>query len=135
MKTLRLVPILLLLGACSQGAELEHYQKLWAQQAPASYSYVYGLRGMLGTCRYSIGVETGTVESASAAPGYEADCFRPFSGKTVEQLFLDVRRALDGSCRVSVTYDEGLGYPLGLYEDCGEDGAGWSVSEFTSSTQ
>ena len=51
-------------------------------------------------------------------------------GETVEQLFADVKSRLNGGCKVTVSYDEAIGYPLRVWSDCGQEGDGWTVSDF-----
>ena len=51
-------------------------------------------------------------------------------GLTVEQLFGDIRSRLDAPCKTTAGYDDSLGYPLSAYSDCGEEGDGWTVTDF-----
>ena len=36
----------------------------------------------------------------------------------------------EGSCKTSVGDDDSLGYPLSTHSDCGEEGDGWTVTNF-----
>jgi len=39
---------------------------------------------------------------------------------------------LHGSCKATVHYDETLGFPFSAYSDRGEEGDGWTVTDFAS---
>jgi hypothetical protein len=49
---------------------------------------------------------------------------------TIETLFDQVKRGLDGDADVRVTWDPELGFPANAYFDQGEEGDGFTVSAF-----
>lgn len=111
----------LLLASCGSHKdalqELQEQKGLWAAKGPASYRYVFTSTGFT----QPVQVQVTVVDRAVSGAG----------GQTVEQLFSDVEKRLHSRCSVSASYDKTLGYPLAVYSDCGQEGDGWNVSDFS----
>jgi hypothetical protein len=122
-------PILLasLALACGSGSDaLEDHQALWAKNGPPSYQYTFATSGFAPPANLRVTV-TDRVVTSTVPVG---DNLPSPVGKTMEELFADAAQQLTTDCKVTVHYDETLGYPLSLYSDCGIEGAGWTVSDF-----
>ena len=117
---------MLLLSSC--GSSLGHHEALWAASGPTSYHYTYETGGFGAGLEMEVTVRSRAVSSTVVAspPGSTGQGF------SVEQLFEDVRRRLDGPCKTTVEYDEILGYPRHAYSDCGMEGDGWTVQNFAA---
>ena len=116
----------LLLVACSSG--LEEHEALWRDKGPSSYQYTHGGGGLSPHIVLRVTVQSRAVTGTMVVDS--AGLSGPFTGWTMEQLFDDIRDRLDGACKTTARYDESLGYPLSVYSDCGEEGDGWSVTDF-----
>ncbi len=111
----------LLLASCGSHQDvlqaLQEHKELWAAKGPASSRSLFTSAG----CLPHVQVQVTVVDHAVSGAG----------GQTMEQLFSDVERRLHSACSVNVSYDETLGYPLAVYSDCGQEGDGWNVSDFS----
>lgn len=117
----------LLLSACSSG--LEEHEALWRDKGPSSYQYTHGAGGFSLHVVLRVTVQSGTVSNTTAlsSAGFPG----PYRGWTMEELFQDIRERLDeDACKTTARYDESLGYPVSVYSNCGEEGDGWTVTDF-----
>ena len=126
MRQWSFAPACLLLSACSSG--LEEHAALWRDRGPPSYQYTHGAGGFSPHIVLRVTVRSRAVSGTTAleSAGFPG----PFTGWTMEQLFEDIRGRLDDACKTTARYDEALGYPLSVYSDCGEEGDGWTVTDF-----
>jgi hypothetical protein len=125
---LLLTSLSLALGCTTDKDALADHQALWARSGPPSYQYTITSGGFAPSGSLRVTVTNRAVTSAVPV----GETFPTAVAETFEELFADVGVQLDSNCKVTVHYDEALGYPLSLYSDCGMEGSGWTVSDFAA---
>jgi hypothetical protein len=123
------IAALVLLASCGSGSDdLERHQQLWSSKKPAAYQYTFETRGFSRRLKLRITVQDGAVSSSVTLD----PALPTASGQTIDELFGDIGTRLhDAHCAVQTSYEDSFGYPVAVYSDCGEEGDGWSLSDFS----
>ena len=129
MRAVSIAGACLVLTAC--GSALEGHEALWKVHGPSSYRYTYATAGFAPQVQLRVTVQSHAVSSVVVLAPTEP--LGTTDGFTVEQLFEDIRARLDAPCKTTSRYEESLGYPLSTYSDCGQEGDGWTVTDFAPS--
>ncbi len=117
-------------GACDGdgAADARDARARWRRAAVVDYTFEYRTTGFAAPVDASITVRGGAVTNVdNLGDGLVLDVA---SAPTIEILFDDIERQLEGDADVDVTWDPTLGFPVSAYFDGGQEGAGFSVSSF-----
>ena len=81
---------------------------------------------------YSYTIE-GTGFSFPGESVIEAQCGEIINGpgSTISELLISIIESGDGECLISASFDDEFGVPVERFDDCGEEGSGYRISDFT----
>jgi hypothetical protein len=124
-----LLPLLVAVGACDDAsARLDDARAQWRRAAIADYEFDYRTTGFAAPFNVHVMVKDGAVanvDDLDGGPDPATD-----HAPTIETLFDEIERELEGDADVRVTWDPMLGFPVSAYFDEGEEGDGFKVSAF-----
>lgn len=109
------------------------HRRLWKQQEPPAYTFVYGIGGMCTTDFVRVHVVGGAVTSAEPV---EMGCgsFDLADAPTIDDVFDQLTRARSTAVEVSVVWDPNAGFPSHVFVDedwmVSDEEYGFSITEF-----